>query len=290
VRRRLVALRLVEGADVRPHFDDMIAMKRDLSGCGDVISDVDFLNLLMASLPRSWQGYVSSMRGLMSLRDELVKPRDFMTHVIEEYERRTFTNAKRRSKEKADDFALTTSTNDRNKKNIECFNCKKKGHRKADCWAKGGEKEGEGPRSKKKGKETVKETAKETAKAALDEEDGVWMAYIKDEESPDLSSHDGSNFDPFTFALGHSLDLDLPITTINDPPPVNDRAIIASRVTDALEPVAIAAEDGTLEVDLYDSGASRHMSSCASRHMSSYRHKFSNYRSIEPRSIRAADD
>ena len=34
----------------------------------------------------------------------------------------------------------------------ECFNCHKKGHMVKDCWAKGGGKEGQGPRSRQKGK------------------------------------------------------------------------------------------------------------------------------------------
>jgi hypothetical protein len=278
VRSKLVHLRLAEGADVRSHFNDLVAMKKDLSACGDIIGDVDFLNILMASLPRSWDGYIGSMRGMMSLREEPVKPRDFMTHVIEEFERRTLTNAKRGGKEKANDFALTTSTDDKNRKKIECFNCKKKGHRKADCWAKGGGKEGEGPKSKKKGKET----AKETAKIALDDEDGVWMACVDDQEDRELDPPSSSRFDPFSFALGHILENDSNTIASSNCPAPNGLAVIASRASKALDPAGAAAEDSTTEIDLYDSGASRHMSS--------YRHKFSNYRPIEPRSIRAADD
>ena len=30
-------------------------------------------------------------------------------------------------------------------KMIECFNCKRKGHKKSQCWAKGGGQEGKGP-------------------------------------------------------------------------------------------------------------------------------------------------
>ena len=59
-------------------------------------------------------------------------------------------------------------------KDIECYNCHKKGHKKADCWAKGGGKEGQGPRMKlKKEKEEQKE---ESANTAGGDEDRVWMA------------------------------------------------------------------------------------------------------------------
>ena len=61
-------------------------MKNDLSICGDKIGDVDFLNLLMASLPASWDSYISSMSGMMSLRDQPVTPRDFMKHIADEYD------------------------------------------------------------------------------------------------------------------------------------------------------------------------------------------------------------
>ena len=34
-------------------------------------------------------------------------------------------------------------------KDKECYNCKKMGHIAADCWAKGGGKEGKGPKGRK---------------------------------------------------------------------------------------------------------------------------------------------
>ncbi|KZT51067.1 hypothetical protein CALCODRAFT_405442, partial [Calocera cornea HHB12733] len=37
---------------------------------------------------------------------------------------------------------------------IVCDNCKKPGHSRADCWSKGGGKEGQGPRSKGKKKKS----------------------------------------------------------------------------------------------------------------------------------------
>ena len=48
---------------------------------------------------------------------------------------------------KGDDKALNADSG------VTCHNCKKTGHKKADCWAKGGGKEGQGPKQKK-GKKT----------------------------------------------------------------------------------------------------------------------------------------
>ena len=50
-------------------------------------------------------------------------------------------------KAKVDNKALNADSD------FMCHNCKKPGHKKADCWAKGGGKEGQGPRQKK-GKKT----------------------------------------------------------------------------------------------------------------------------------------
>ena len=50
------------------------------------------------------------------------------------------------------------------KTDLQCGNCKKKGHTNEDCWAKGRGKEGQGPKQKKKDKS-------KTAIVAADEED-----------------------------------------------------------------------------------------------------------------------
>ena len=34
-------------------------------------------------------------------------------------------------------------------KDKDCYNCNKKGHIKSECWAKGGGKEGQGPKERK---------------------------------------------------------------------------------------------------------------------------------------------
>ena len=75
-------------------------------------------------------------------------------------------------------------SNSKRDKNVECFNCHKKGHKKPDCWAPGGGKEGQGPNQKGKEKDKDKEKGKETAAVTKENEktekklgdDEVWMA------------------------------------------------------------------------------------------------------------------
>ena len=80
---------------------------------------------------------------------------------------------------------------------MECFNCHKKGHKKAECWAKGGRKEGQGPKSKlkkekdesKKGKDEPKKELANTA-----EEDGVWMAMTSNSDDKNMANSELNDF------------------------------------------------------------------------------------------------
>jgi hypothetical protein len=56
----------------------------------------------------------------------------------------------------------------------ECFNCHKKGHMVKDCWAKGGGKEGQGPKNRQKGKNTNRTNQTTDTRNALP--DIVYMA------------------------------------------------------------------------------------------------------------------
>ena len=117
-----------------------------------------------------------------------------MQTIIDEYD---WWSPRSGTKEKNADATFFAGSNNwggkagrKSNREIECFNCHKKGHKKAECWAKGGGKEGQGLGMKlKKDKEELK---KETAGAVVEE--GVWMAIVNDSEDEHMADNEFDNF------------------------------------------------------------------------------------------------
>ena len=210
--------------------------------------------------------------------------------VGDEYDCRAIANGA--GKSKSQDIALYAgdrSARGRKGKrsDVECFNCHKKGHKKADCWAKGGGKEGQGPKSQKWKKV-------ESANATKDDNDGVWNAYPdsdadsngsykddlfeetevnaeiwgwEDDDLPDLIDLSGSDSDS-------EEEQDRETKDNADKGPIE--------IDSGVEVVEAQMATGTgvmMEWDLYDSGASKH----------TRRDEFINYTPTEPKPIRAVD-
>ena len=82
---------------------------------------------------------------------------------------------------------------------MECFNCCKKEHKKADCRTKGRGKEGQGPRlrdRKGKGADTRngnREMEKGLANVA-GSEDGVWVAGLDDSGDEGMADNEFDDF------------------------------------------------------------------------------------------------
>jgi len=144
-----------------------------------------------------------------------------------------------------------------------CHNCQKKGHKAEDCWEEGGGKAGQHPKWKWKGhgKGKLKDKAS-TTDAEGGEPDGVWLA--------------------------HAADLDDKVDWLWEVNEAHIQAICAEANEDE-DPrssycsALLAGEDLQTgqQMILFDLGASRHMSS--------YHDQFSNFKSIVPKAITAAD-
>jgi len=176
MRRKMQEEYCEESGDVRTHFDTMRTMREDLATLGDTISDTDFTAMLLGSLPKSYDTYLSAITATMSVLKQTLDPDALMMSVTDEYDRRNVKTQE--SKRKGKDVAFHAGGRSRGPKykgagsklSLECFNCHKKGHKKADCWAKGGGKEGQWPKSKR-----IDKSSRNSANSA-DDEDGVWLA------------------------------------------------------------------------------------------------------------------
>ncbi len=217
-----------EKENVRTHFEQLANMREQLAAMGKVIDDDDFTDILLASLPPTYESTRSAINASARISGKTLTPDTVIQLFIDNYEQRG-------SKDQEQDEAFTADA--QRKKNIECYNCKKRGHIRADCWAKGGGKEGQGPT--RGGRDSGNES---TAAAQAEPDIEAWAAIEEVEEERMVGEEDQQY-------------------------------------------AAIAASDartsGGVESELYDSGASRHMSP--------FRHRFVSYRPIDPRPITAAD-
>ncbi|KAJ3496166.1 hypothetical protein NLJ89_g10524 [Agrocybe chaxingu] len=195
LRQRLQAERCGEKGDLRAHFAKLRTMYKDLASLGRPVNDEDYYNFVLASLPLSYDPYVSSLNATASMLGKPITTDDLIQKVTEEYDHRT--SKAKMSARKEENVAFYANENggkkgessSGGKKIVRCNNCKRRGHTKPDCWAKGGGKEGQGPKAKEKAKTEGKGKERESvsaasAKAKDDSDDAAWMAmsaFVQDE-------------------------------------------------------------------------------------------------------------
>ena len=153
LRRRLQDERCDERGDIRTHFTKLRTMREDLAAMGQPPTEDDFYAIILGSLPCSFDAYISALTATSSVLGTTLSADELMHTVTSEYERRLLKkNGRKDGRDVAfysnDSFrgkGRTGGSNSNSKKDAECFNYKKKGHYKSDCWAEGGGKAGQGP-------------------------------------------------------------------------------------------------------------------------------------------------
>ena len=234
--RRFRNKRCAEEESVRGHFEYLADLREQLAAMGKAVTDEDYTDTLLASLPASYDGAVSSISASARLGTKILTAEIFEQFILDESERR---QVKAKPSEGPDEALAAEYSkgkgNDkrRDKRKVECFNCHKTGHYKSECWAKGGSKEGQGPKRSKAAKD-------EAAPAEEQAENLEAWAAVEEADSPT----------EVAAAVGRS-------------------------------PAQPERGHGKSTTELYDSGASRHMSPFGER--------FANYRTIPPRAITSAD-
>src|SRR6266481_6976304 len=127
-----------EGKNMEEHIQKLHGLQQTLHTMGELISDWDFSNTLLMSLPKSWSTFITAVNaGLPTLTSDAL-----IVHILEEYKSRQAGSG---------GMALKGAEWDKKSKQFgtmkgKCRNCGKKGHWVKDCWEPGGDKEGQAPK------------------------------------------------------------------------------------------------------------------------------------------------
>lgn len=142
-----------------------------MAGMGASIEDCDFHVILLGSLPELYRPILLYINAVSRKTQTPLTSNELMTMISEEYERHQLTDS-HGSKKGGNSALVGKSGPGRGKRarglskentDITCFNCKRKGHYKTDCWRPGGGKEGQGLNQRKRGGHAPKEGANSAA-------------------------------------------------------------------------------------------------------------------------------
>ena len=150
--RKLQNTKCGEDDDVRAHFEALANFRKQLAAMGQSISNNQYTNALLSSLPPSYDANISIITTNADMSSTTITSNTVVRIITDKYDKRLLKKTKPKSTQE-DAFATEAqkTKSKKNKRDIKCFNCHKKGHMKSDFWAKGGGKEGQGPKKKKTG-------------------------------------------------------------------------------------------------------------------------------------------
>lgn len=178
LQRQLCTLKCEDGGDLCAHLDKLVEMQERLAGMGVKVDEDEFYTVVLVSLPESYSLLMNALTAAVSATGNMMKPSALSTLVKAEYDR----HQARSTATNVENEALGTNTRgptDSNKFKTPCENCKRLGHAKKNCWAKGGGKEGQGPRGrrgKRGGKRAT--TSGNTAATDSDSDDVAFITSV----------------------------------------------------------------------------------------------------------------
>jgi len=132
------------------HISTMRQLQEDLHLMGHRVEDTDFSTLLMASLPDSWDSFTSAYWGAQGANSAHITSYELSAILIDEDRRRKPKMGGDAAFQSRSGYKSSRQSGGRKATDLTCYNCDKKGHTKAECWSKGGGKEGQGPQAQGK--------------------------------------------------------------------------------------------------------------------------------------------
>ncbi|TPX73217.1 hypothetical protein CcCBS67573_g05520 [Chytriomyces confervae] len=142
--RAFTNTKYLDGDSFEKFVSDMERYRRQLKGDSEV-KDSEMIVQMMSNLPASWDTF---LQGLRSRTDVMSNYTKFKAEIHAEHQwRGDNNNEKKPTGSRGVAMQAKQSTP---KFKGKCNNCGKSGHKKSDCWGKGSDKEGQGPKQKDK--------------------------------------------------------------------------------------------------------------------------------------------
>ena len=124
--------------DIQEYFSTLETIQRKLAGTDAKIGSTELIMKVLATLPDHWKPFCDSLRAQPEMMTDYAK---FSEAMLSESLLKKQLNKGKEGKE------VTSAMNAATEKfKGKCNNCHKKGHKAANCWAKGGGAEGKGPK------------------------------------------------------------------------------------------------------------------------------------------------
>ena len=89
LRKKLQDIRCAENGNIRTHFDNIRSMREELASLGAVLGEEDFSAIILGSLPKTYDQFLSAVTTTASVLKWELDPEDLMQTVIDEYDRRS---------------------------------------------------------------------------------------------------------------------------------------------------------------------------------------------------------
>ena len=140
--KQLLNTKLGDDEDARAHLTCLQDLQEQLTSMGKTIDDDEFASIILGSLPPSFKSTINAINTAADTAGTDVMPDRVIRLVTDEYDRRILRKGKSKN---GPEEAFATNGQKRDRRTVECCNCKQTGHYKSECWAKGGDKEGQYP-------------------------------------------------------------------------------------------------------------------------------------------------
>lgn len=135
-------IKMTDTDDARVHTMKLQDMREQLASMGKTLDDAEFAAIILRSLPSSYEPTISAINAAADQVGTPVTSDRVIRLAIDEYDRRIIKNGKPKN---SPEEAFAANGQKRDRRDIECHNCHKKGHYKSECWGKGGDIEGQYP-------------------------------------------------------------------------------------------------------------------------------------------------